>query len=85
VVHAALGESLEAPHHEMIEDVLHAAGVPIRRQVKVRRAMLRSALTRASISSCWYLWRPASAPARALARQARLPQRLVALLGVHTV
>ena len=81
---AALAGALEAPRHDMIESVLDAAGAPMRRRVKARRAMLRSALAQASIPGCWRLQLPAGAPARLLAGQARLPQRLTALLGVHT-
>ena len=85
LIHTALCGSLESRHQKGIEEVLNAASVPPGHRVRARRAMLRSVLTEASIPSCWRLRQPASAPVWDLAWQAHLPQRLFALLGVHTV
>jgi ATP-binding cassette, subfamily B, bacterial len=81
VVRAALRRDLEAPVAPEGDRLLMEAGVPTRRQARARTAILRERLGPRSIGHGWQLCLPPGASFWQQARQARLPSRLVALLG----
>jgi hypothetical protein len=85
VVCAALYRDLEAPLAAQVDRLLVEAGVPARRHARARAAILREWLGSTSISGGWLLRLPPGANLWQQARQARLPSRLLAFVGGHTV
>src|SRR5262245_47307258 len=85
VIRAVLCGASEAPLMAGLDHVLAAAGVPLRRRQRARAAILREQLGATWITGCWRLRLPGSASLWRQACRARLPQRLFALIGVHTV
>jgi ATP-binding cassette subfamily B protein len=85
VVRAALCRDLEAPLTAEVDRLLVEAGVPTRRRARARAAILRERLGPKPIGGCWILHLPPGASLWQQARQARLPSRLLALVGGHAV
>ena len=84
-VRAARCRGLETPLPAEVDRLLTEVGVPGRRRERARQAILGERLSAERLGGCW-LWRlPASAPCWQQMRQARLPQRLLALVGAHAV
>ncbi|RPJ59669.1 MAG: ABC transporter ATP-binding protein, partial [Acidobacteria bacterium] len=82
---AALCRDLEAPLAAEVDRLLVEAGVPTRRRARARVAILRERLGPRPIGGCWLLRLPPGASLWQQARQARLPSRLLALVGGHAV
>ncbi len=76
---------LEAPHIAGTQEVLDAAGVPVRSQAKAQSAMLRAQLARQPIRGMWTLCLPIGAPVGRLLRHLRLPQTILSLVCVHAL
>jgi ATP-binding cassette subfamily B protein len=85
VVCTALCQNLEAPLLAEVERLLDTAGVAPRRRRGARAAILREQLGATWITGCWQLRPSRSVNFWRQARRARLPQRLCALIGMHTV
>jgi ATP-binding cassette, subfamily B, bacterial len=85
VVCAALCRDLAAPLAAEVDRLLVEAGVPMRRQARARLAILRQRLGPRPIGGCWLLRLPPGASFWQQAHQARLPSRLLALVGGHAV
>jgi ATP-binding cassette, subfamily B, bacterial len=83
VVCEALRRHLEAPLAAEVDRLLVEAGVPRQRQARARTAILRERLGPRPIGGCWLLRLPPGASFWQQARQARLPSRLLALVGGH--
>lgn len=86
---AALRQALVA-HHEAplrpgIEALLQAAGVPPRRRAAATTALLAQRLAGVRLAPWWLLRLPAQADMARQMRQARLPQRLLVLLGLSAL
>ena len=79
----ALCQELEAPLLSEADQLLDVVGVPVRRRGRVRQALLREQLSAEQIGGCWLVCLPAGTPFWSQMRQARLPQRLLVLLGAH--
>jgi ATP-binding cassette, subfamily B, bacterial len=82
---AALCRDLEAPLATEVDRLLVEAGVPTRRRARARGAILRERLGPMPIGGCWLLRLPPGASLWQQARQARLPSRLLTLVGGHAV
>ncbi len=85
VIRAALCREIEAPLMAEMDQLLELAGVPEHRRTRARTAILRERLSAARIGGHWLLRLPPSADIWSQARHARLPRRILALLGAHTV
>ena len=85
VVCAALCRDIEAPLLAEVDHMLDTAGVPPRRRRGARAAILREQLGATWIAGCWRLRLSRGASLWHQARSRRLPHRLLALVGVHTV
>jgi ATP-binding cassette, subfamily B, bacterial len=79
----ALCQELEAPWLSEAEQLLEVVGIPVRRRGRVRKALLREQLSAEQIGGCWLVCLPAGTPFWSQMCQARLPQRLLVLLGAH--
>lgn len=66
-----------------MDRLLDQAGVPPRRRARARAALLREQLGPARVGGGWLLRPSPGASLRQLSRQARLPGRLLLLLGAH--
>jgi ATP-binding cassette subfamily B protein len=75
----------EAPLLPEVESLLRQADVPRRREAAVRCALLRDRLAGVRITPWWLVRLPASAPTRAQAWQARLPQQLASMVLVFAL
>ena len=75
----------EAPLMPDVDALLQQADVPARRRAAVQAALLRDRLADTRITPWWMLRLPPSAPLRAQARHAGLPQRLLGMLAVFVV
>jgi ATP-binding cassette subfamily B protein len=82
-VRAALCRVLEAPLAAEVDQLLAAVGVPARRQEQAWQAILGERLSAERIGGCWLLRLPASASFGHQMRHARIPQRLLVLVGAH--
>lgn len=78
----ALCREHEAPLEPEIDGLLAPLALRPRRRARVRDALLRERLADTRLSAWWQLRLPPSAPLRAQAWQAGLPQRLLAMVGV---
>jgi ATP-binding cassette subfamily B protein len=85
VVCAVLCRDVEAPLLAEVDRMLDTAGVSPRRQRGARAAVLREQLGAAWITGCWRLRVSRGASLWRQARSGRLPHRLLALVGMHTV
>jgi ATP-binding cassette, subfamily B, bacterial len=85
VVCAPLCRDLEAPLAAQVDRLLVEAGVPAWRQARARAAILREWLGSTPIGGGWLMSMPPGASLWQQARQARLPLRLLAFVGGHTV
>jgi ATP-binding cassette subfamily B protein len=83
VLRAALCQALEAPLTADVERLLADIGVPGRRRERARQAILDQRLSAERIADCWLLRLPASAPFWQQMHHARLPHRLLVLVGAH--
>jgi ATP-binding cassette subfamily B protein len=83
VICTALCHVAEAPLRVEVAQVLAAVGVPRQRRVRAQRAMLNERLSAARLGDCWLLRLPADASFWQQVRQARLPRRLLGLLGAY--
>ena len=84
VICTVLCRDIEAPLLAEVDHMLDTAGVPLRRR-GARAAILREQLGATWITGCWRLRLSRHASLWRQARSRRLPQRLLALVGVHTV
>ncbi|HEX2094521.1 MAG TPA: ABC transporter ATP-binding protein [Longimicrobiaceae bacterium] len=75
--------ALEAPLLPALDRLLDEAAIPRRSRPRVRRVLLEDRLGPRRIGGCWLLRPGAGAPPRDLARHARLPRLLAALLAGH--
>jgi ABC-type multidrug transport system fused ATPase/permease subunit len=82
-VRAALCRALEAPLAAEVHQLLAAVGVPVWRQELARQAILGERLSAERIGGCWLLRLPAGTHFWHQMRHARLPQRLLVLVGAH--
>jgi ATP-binding cassette subfamily B protein len=85
VVCTVLCRDIEAPLLTEVEHMLDTAGVLPRRRRDARAAILREQLGATWVAGCWRLRLSRNASLWHQARSRRLPQRLLALVGVHTV
>lgn len=81
-IRAAMCEHYEAPIAAEIDRLLTTADVPGRRRQRVRSAMLRGRLATQRVSGCWILRLPPKAGFWRQLVQARLPRRVILILGV---
>jgi ATP-binding cassette subfamily B protein len=84
VLRAALCQALEAPLAADVERLLADIGVPGRSREWARQAMLGERLSAERIAGCWLLRLPAGASFWQQMRHARLPHRLLVLVGAHS-
>jgi len=77
---AALCRHHEAPLEPAIERLLDAARIPAGRRATARRGLLDERLAAVPLQGCWLLRQPAGAPFWRQLVQARLPQRVGAML-----
>src|SRR5215831_9104279 len=82
-VRAALCQALEAPLAAEVHQLLAAVGVPVWRQERAWQAILGERLSAERIGGCWLLRLPAGTHFWYQMRHARLPQRLLVLVGAH--
>jgi ATP-binding cassette subfamily B protein len=82
-VRAALCRALEAPLAADVDRLLGAVGVPVWRRERAQRAILGERLSAERIGGCWLLRLPAGTHFWHQMRHARLPQRLLVLVGAH--
>jgi ATP-binding cassette subfamily B protein len=82
-IRAALCRALEAPLAADVDRLLTEVGVPIWRWERARQAILGERLSAERLGACWLLRLPAGAPFWHQLRHARLPQRLLVLVGAH--
>jgi ATP-binding cassette subfamily B protein len=80
---ARLVRALEAPLTAEIEGWLERARVPARQRAHAGRALLAQRLAARTIDGCWLIRLSPAARPLAQVRQARLPQRLIALGLTH--
>jgi ABC-type multidrug transport system fused ATPase/permease subunit len=85
VVCTALCREIEAPLLAEVDRMLDTADVPPRRRCGARTAILREQLGTTWIEGCWRLRLSRGASLWRQARSGRLPHRLLALVGMHTV
>lgn len=81
----ALCREAERPVVEDINRLLEEIGVPRRRRAGARRGILRQRLGNSWIVECWHLRLSPGAGVLAQAAHARLPRRIVALVGAYVV
>lgn len=82
---AALCHPAVAPLQHELDDLLAAAAVPPRRRAAVSAAWQRERFADTRLAPWWQLRLPPSAPLDLQARQARLPQRLLGMMGLFAV
>lgn len=83
VIRSALLEQAEAQLQPEIVPLIEAAGIPRRRQERARLAILRQRLRNQPIASYWLLRIAPGASFWRQLRQARLPARLLELVGAY--
>lgn len=84
-IRSALCAEMEAPIAQQVQKLLDQAGVPAAQQAKARDAILRERFSVKPMRGIWLLRLPPSANFRLQLRQARVPQRLLALAGAHAI
>ncbi|MBL8275781.1 MAG: ABC transporter ATP-binding protein [Pelomonas sp.] len=82
---AALCQPAVAPLQHELDELLATAAVPPRRRAAVSAAWRRERFADTRLAPWWQLRLPPSAPLDAQARQARLPQRLLGMMGLFAV
>jgi ATP-binding cassette subfamily B protein len=82
-VAAAIRLEFEAPVSVAIDRSLDAMGLTGAKRERVRTALLQERLAAIRFRACWTLRLPAGAPIAALAREARVGQRLSIVVGAH--
>lgn len=85
VVRAALCRDLEAPLAAGVNRLLDQAGVPERHRPRAAAAILRASLNQAWVGGSWLLRLSPGASFWRQLRQARLPRRLLVLVGAHAI
>lgn len=85
VVCAALRQPLEAPLVAEVDHLLDEVGVSGRRRTQARQVILRERLSSVRLQAGWLLRLQPGNNLKAQLYQARLPQRLLAFLGVYTL
>jgi ATP-binding cassette subfamily B protein len=76
---------MEAPFAQGVQQLIDTAGIPPRRQARVRTAMLAERLAPYPVGTCWLMRLPPSASLWAQLRQARLPSRLSGMMALFTL
>ena len=84
-VRAALCREIEAPLVADVDRLLEDVGVPPRRRDQARRALLRECLGAVRLGGSWRVRLPPGAGVWRQVRHARLPRRLLVLVGAHAV
>ena len=84
-VRSALCEDREAPAIQQIDETLHRAQVPQAKRAAAREAVLREQFSTLRLRGIWQLRLPPGANFWRQLRQERIPQRLAALAGAHTI
>lgn len=82
-VRTALCRSLETPLVDEVDRLLDEAGVARGRRARARTALLRGRLSAARVKGCWLLRLPPGARFAHQVSCARLPRRLLGLVGAH--
>lgn len=82
---AELCRDLESPLQDQITNLLTHAEIPAGKQDRARAAILREQLRTKLIRGIWILRLPPSADFWQQLRQAKIPSRLLALAGAHTL
>ena len=85
LIRSTLCTDLEAPIVQQIQETLERAQVPRAKQAAACDAILRERLSNRRIRGIWLLRLPPSAGFGSQLRQARVPQRLTALVGAHAL
>src|SRR5439155_10785670 len=85
LVRTALCQELEAPAVADVDRLLNEAGVPERRRSRARAAILRELLSSARLGGAWLLRLPPGTSFWQQMHHMRLPRRLLALVGTHTI
>jgi len=81
----ALRADIEAPIAEETDQLLADAGIPRRRRLRARRALLAQRLSEVIVPNCWMLRMPPSASFAAQMRSLGLLPRFGAFLGLHSL
>jgi ATP-binding cassette subfamily B protein len=76
---------MEAPFAQGVQQLIDTAGIPPRRQARVRTAMLAERLAPYPVGTCWLMRLPPSASLWAQLRQARLPSRLSGMMALFAL
>ncbi len=84
-IRSLLCAEIEAPITEQVEELLQRANVAASKRASARDAILSERLSATRIRGIWLLRLPPSANFWVQLRQARVPQRLLALAGAHAV
>jgi ATP-binding cassette, subfamily B, bacterial len=84
-VRAAICQGIEAPFLNEVDRMLDKAGVSKRRHLHARNAIMRERLNNVRIGGCWLLRLSPERSYLQQSRRARLPHRLLVLLGAHTL
>ncbi len=84
-IRAALCKEIETPALEQIDALLTRARIPASKQTQARNALLREQLSHKLIRGIRLLRLPPSADFWQQLRQARVPRRLLALAGAHSI
>src|SRR5262249_19137351 len=82
-IRALLCDSLEEPLRAPTEKLLEFAAVPAQRRCKAFGAILAQQLAAERVCGCWLIRLPPSASLWHLVREARIPGKLLGLLGAH--
>ena len=84
-VGAALRQGFKAPFVTEVDQLLSEVGMSVGRQARVRETLLQQLASTEQLACAWVLRLPPSSSFWQQLRQARLPQRLVALVGAHVL
>jgi ATP-binding cassette subfamily B protein len=76
---------MEAPFEQSVQQLIDTAGIPPRRQARVRDAMLAERLAPYPVGACWLVRLPPSAGFWMQLQQARLPARLAKMMALFAL
>jgi ATP-binding cassette subfamily B protein len=84
-IRSALCSEIEIPAIQQIDTLLTCAQIPSAKRARARAAILREQLGTTLIRGIWLLRLPPSANFWQQLRQAKIPRRLLALVGAHAI